>query len=117
LADISNQVDQYIAKQDAGRKAALETIRSTIFELIPDVTETFKYNMPTYELDEVVVSVAAQKHYFSLYLDTTLVAKYRQELGHLNCGKSCVRFRRLEELPLDTIKKIILETAAKQTNH
>ena len=111
----SHQVDEYIAKQDAGRKAALQQIRTTIFGLIPNVTETFKYNMPTYEMEEVVVSLAAQKHYFSLYMDTELVAKYRQDLGHLNCGKSCVRFKRLEELPLDTIKKIILETIEKQS--
>ncbi len=72
--------------------------------------------MPTYELDEVVVSVAAQKHDFSLYMDTELVARYRQALGHLDCGKSCVRFKWLEELPLDTIEKIILETIEKQAH-
>jgi uncharacterized protein YdhG (YjbR/CyaY superfamily) len=116
MGNRSKQVDDYIAKQDAERQAPLQKIRSTIFDLIPNVTETFKYNMPTYELDEVVVSLAAQKHYFSLYMDTELVARYRQELGHLDCGKSCVRFKRLEELPLDTIQKIILETVEKQAH-
>ena len=115
MVDKSIQVDEYLARQDAGRKAVLDTIRTAIFDLIPDVTETFKYNMPTYQLEEVVLALAAQKNYFSLYLDTELVAKHRQELGHLNCGKSCVRFKKLEELPLDTIKTIIRETVEKQS--
>ncbi len=64
-----------------------------------------RYNMPTYEQDEVVLGMASQKHYMSLYPDVELVEKYRNELSHLNCGKSCVRFKRLSDLPMEVIKK------------
>jgi uncharacterized protein YdhG (YjbR/CyaY superfamily) len=62
----------------------------------------------------VVVAMASQKHYMSLYLDVSLVEKYKAELKHLDCGKSCVRFNMLADLPLETIKQILIETVEKQ---
>lgn len=108
-------IDRYLAAQEPDRQAALEHIRALVLKTVPDVNETMKYNMPTYERDEVVLSFASQKHYMSLYMDTEMVAKYSDELSHLNCGKSCIRFRKLEELPLDTIEQIIQDTVVKQS--
>jgi uncharacterized protein YdhG (YjbR/CyaY superfamily) len=80
----------------------------------PEENENMKYRMPTYGDDLVVCAMASQKHYMSLYLDTELVEKYRSKLDHLNLGKSCVRFRKLEDLPLDIIQIILEETVKKQ---
>jgi uncharacterized protein YdhG (YjbR/CyaY superfamily) len=71
-----------------------------------------RYRMPTYELEQVVCSFASQKHYMSLYMDTGLVAQHKAELGGLDTGKSCIRFRHIEALPLDTIRQILRETVA-----
>jgi hypothetical protein len=68
--------------------------------------------MPTYELDDVVCSFASQKHYMSLYMDVDLVEKHRVELEHLDVGKSCIRFKRIEDLPLETVSQILVETVA-----
>jgi len=97
--------DKYYASLEHDRKQALESLRSLIFKTIPEIKETMRYNMPTFEVDDVVVAMASQKHYMSLYLDVEFVEKYKNELSHLNCGKSCVRFKRLSDLPLGTIKK------------
>lgn len=35
----------------------------------------------------------------------------RAELEHLNLGKSCIRFRKLDDLPLDVIQTILQLTA------
>jgi uncharacterized protein YdhG (YjbR/CyaY superfamily) len=98
------------------RKKSLESLRTLIFEVAPGIKETTHYNLPTYELEEVVVAMASQKHYMSLYLDVDLVDKYKNELSHLNCGKSCVRFKKNTDLPLDTIKTILKGTLQKQTS-
>jgi uncharacterized protein YdhG (YjbR/CyaY superfamily) len=108
------EVDTYFSDLEPDRQAALERVRELIFETVPGLSETMRYRMPTYELDEVVVALASQKNYMSLYMDTELVEKYRSDLGHLNCGKSCVRFRKIDELPLETIQRIIEETVTKQ---
>ena len=113
---IETSPQDYFDQLEPGRKQALETLRRLIFEVSPEINETLRYKMPTYEMDEVVLSMASQKHYISLYLDVDLVEKHKAELSHLNCGKSCVRFKAIEDLPLDTIKVILQETLQKQKN-
>jgi uncharacterized protein YdhG (YjbR/CyaY superfamily) len=114
MPEKSSAVDAYLSDLAPDRRAAVERIRSLIFETVPDVTETLKYCMPTYELDEVVCAVASQKHYLSLYMDVSLVAKYEQELQHLDVGKSCIRFKRIDDLPLDIVRRILVETVQAQ---
>jgi uncharacterized protein YdhG (YjbR/CyaY superfamily) len=114
LTQHSDEVNEYLQNQKPDRKAALETVRRLIFETIPQTTETMRYRMPTYEIDDVVCALASQKQYMSLYMDTSLVEKYRQELAGIDVGKSCIRFKRLEDLPLETVRKILIETVENQ---
>jgi len=117
MAQKLKDVDQYLQGLEPSRREALQRIRAAIFETVPDVEETMKYRMPTYELDEVVCAFASQKQYMSLYMDTTLVEKHKEALKHLNCGKSCIRFRHIDELPLDTVKRILEETVQHQQSN
>ena len=114
MPETDSMVDAYLSELAPDRRAAVERIRSLIFETIPDVTETMRYRMPTYELDDVVCAVASQKHYISVYMDVSLVAKYAQELKYLDVGKSCIRFKRIDDLPLDTVRRILIETVQAQ---
>jgi uncharacterized protein YdhG (YjbR/CyaY superfamily) len=67
--------------------------------------------MPTYEYgDDVLCAFASQKRYMSLYMDTGIVEKHREELTGLSIGKSCIRFRNMDQLPLGTIKRMLDET-------
>jgi len=65
------------------------------------------------------VAIAAQKNYCSLYLMTAYgdrVKKKQLEQGFasagkkLDMGKACIRFRTLDDLPLDTVADIIAST-------
>ena len=49
----------------------------------------------------------------SLYMDVDLVEEHADELSYLNVGKSCIRFTKLEKLPLETVEQILKETVAK----
>lgn len=61
-----------------------------------------------YSLNEVeLASLAAQKHYVSLYLDPKVVNKFRPQLKKLDIGKSCLRYRQTAELDLELLQKII----------
>ena len=107
----SKKVDEYMAGLEPKRRDALAQVRSLILETVPDAQETLKYRMPTYEYrGGVLVAFASQKQYMSLYMDTELVEKHRDELAGLDVGKSCIRFRKLEKLPLDTVRTILEET-------
>jgi uncharacterized protein YdhG (YjbR/CyaY superfamily) len=106
------EVDAYLAGLEPDRRAALEQLRALVFEMVPDAVETMRYCMPTYELDGVLCSFASQKHYMSLYMDVRLVEKHKAELEHLDVGKSCIRFKRIEDLPLETVRQTLVETVA-----
>ena len=106
-------VDDYLKGLDPERRFALERLRTLIKETVPALTESMRYRMPTYELDEMICAMASQKHYMSLYMDTELVAKHRSALAHLDLGKSCIRFKKIEDLPLSVIQQILIESVAK----
>ncbi|MFC2054319.1 iron chaperone [Chloroflexota bacterium] len=114
MANTNLQVDTYMQNLESDRCAALGRIRSLILQTVPRVKETMRYRMPTYELDEVVCSFASQKHYMSLYMDVELVDQYSDALKHLDVGKSCIRFKRIEDLPLETVQQILMESVEKQ---
>jgi uncharacterized protein YdhG (YjbR/CyaY superfamily) len=105
------QVKAYLAGLDPERQAALTKLRALILETVPDAVETMKYRMPTYEYGPgVLCAFASQKQYMSLYVELEAVEQHHDELTDLNVGKSCIRFRRLEQLPLNTVRTILEET-------
>jgi hypothetical protein len=54
----------------------------------------------------------------SLYMDTGVVERHRQELAGLSVGKSCIRFRRIQDLPLDAIRRMLEESVgSRQAKH
>ena len=110
-----DEVDAYLQELAPDRRAALETLREIVFEVVPEAVETSKYRMPTYEYSgEMLCAFASQKRYMSLYMDTGIVEKYRYRLARLNIGKSCIRFKKLEALPLDVVRLMLKEAAAVQ---
>lgn len=111
---MTGSVQEYLAGLEPARQKALTELRSLVLSIVPDAVETLRYRMPTYERDgEVLCAFASQKQYMSLYMDVDLVERHRDELAGLDVGKSCIRFRRLEQLPLDTVETILRDTARK----
>ncbi len=110
------EVDAYLAGLTPDRQAALSELRSLVLEVAPCAVETMRYRMPTYEHGHgVLCAFASQKHYMSLYVAPESVEHHKQDLAGLNTGKSCIRFRQLEKLPLDTVRDILQETLQKGT--
>lgn len=108
-------VDEYLTKVPAKRLEAMKQLRELVEATADDLVVNMEYGMPTYWVgDHALCAYASQKNYMSLYLDMDLVAKYRDDFGSLNCGKSCIRFTRIEKLPIDTVTKILEETYAEQ---
>ena len=107
----SQEVDAYLAGLEPNRREALTELRAIVLEEAPGAVETMKYRMPTYEFhDGVLCAFASQKQYMSLYMDTNLVDEYRADLDGLSVGKSCIRFRKLDKLPIGTVRTMLRET-------
>jgi uncharacterized protein YdhG (YjbR/CyaY superfamily) len=94
----------------AERRSALAKLRCLVLEVAPDAVETMKYRMPTYVYGHVLCSFASQKHTMSLYTDPDVVARHRQELAGLSVGISCIRFRRIADLPWATVRCMLEES-------
>ena len=107
----SLEVDEYLEQLEPQRRAALAKVRAIIREEAPEAVESMKYRMPTYEYGAgILCAFASQKRYMSLYLETEAVADHKADLKGLDVGKSCIRFRKLENLPVDTVRKMLQET-------
>ena len=107
----SQEVDAYLAGLGPDRREALTELRAIVLEEAPAAVETMKYRMPTYEYQGgVLCAFASQKQYMSLYMDTGLVEEHRADLDGLSVGKSCIRFRKLDKLPLGTVRTMLRET-------
>jgi hypothetical protein len=118
---------------DAGEREfelrALDTIiRETVPELAADrrvITgmsfPLLAYGMYHYkyasgrEGDWPAVGMANQKNYISLYIcalegGSYLAEAYGKRLGKVNVGKSCIRFKKLDDLNVKELVKILEET-------
>jgi hypothetical protein len=121
--------DEYVAALPEGRQEAVSAVRDVILRNLPAGYEEgmshgmIAYYVPlerfpdTYNGEPLgLAGVASQKQYISLYLlsvygDPQTERWFRQRWAasgkKLNMGKSCVRFRRLEDVALDVIGETI----------
>jgi uncharacterized protein YdhG (YjbR/CyaY superfamily) len=105
-------VDEYIAAADPDRREALRALREVIRDAAPRAREEIRHKMPYYDYHGDLIAFASQKNHFSVYVMGPRLADHLHELGKLDCGKGCIRFKQLEELPLDVLREIVRETAA-----
>jgi hypothetical protein len=126
-------VADYLAELPAERRAEIEKVRDAVnAALPPGYREGIGYGMigwvipleqypETYNKQPLAYAgLAAQKNYNSLYLNCVYASKDRTERlqqaaaaagRKLDMGKSCIRFKRADELPLDLIGDEIASTS------
>ena len=100
-------IAKYISELPAQEKAVIEALDRLVRSALGDPVATMKFGMPTYEVMGRMVAINAQKNYFCLYVDSALVKRYRGELKGLDCGKCCIRFRKLEDFPVHTLRRML----------
>lgn len=125
----STSVAQYLAQLPADRRAAIAAVRDTINANLPaGYVEGIQYGMigwcvplsrypDTYNGQPLgLAALASQKQHMALYLmsvygDPALEAWFKRAYAAsgkpLDMGKSCVRFKSLDALPLDVIAEAI----------
>jgi uncharacterized protein YdhG (YjbR/CyaY superfamily) len=110
-------VAAYLDELPEDRRQALSTLRAMIREAVPDAVESMRYGMISYEQGDMQFGPAAQKTHMALYVCySDAVENHRERLGKLICGKGCVRFKRLADLPLDAVSDILREAAGRHVS-
>ena len=122
-------VEQYLSELPEDRREALETVRASILANLPDgYEESMNWGLITYQvpLDTypdtynkqplLYAALASQKNHMAVYLTGIYMsvegraefeAAYRATGKKLDVGKSCVRFRKIEDLPVELIGETI----------
>jgi uncharacterized protein YdhG (YjbR/CyaY superfamily) len=100
----------YLDELPEDRRKAISKLRTLIRKTAPDAVEGMDYGMIVYTMGSMLCALASQKQYMALYADVAVVEAHRHRLGKLNCGKSCIRFRNLDELPLNAVTDILAES-------
>lgn len=122
-------VADYLAELPDDRRDAISEVRATILDNLPDgYVEAMSWGMICYEvpLDSypdtynnkplMYAALASQKNHMAVYLTTVygdseteqdFRERYAATGKKLDMGKSCVRFKSLEQLPLDLIGEVI----------
>lgn len=124
--------DEYVAELPEERATAIQKLRDTIKENLPDgFEETMSYGMIGYvvphsiypdgyhcspELPLPFMNIASQKNYIALYhsgiyADEKLLNWFTSEYPKyvktkLDMGKSCVRFKKPEQIPYELIAEL-----------
>lgn len=130
---------EYVASLPPDRKAAVERLRAVLRKNLPrGFVETVDYGMIGYVVPLSLypagylgdpkralpfLSIASQKRYVSLYhlglyggplLEWFRSAWPRHTSGKLDLGKSCLRFRNLEEIPYALIGELAARMSPQQ---
>lgn len=107
------------------RKSEIKKIDAFIRKTVPNLKPTFLYNMPGYgkyhyksksgrEGEWCLLSLASQKNYISIYVcsligDKYIAETYKDKLPKASVGKSCIRFKKFEDIDFDILKEILLK--------
>lgn len=123
----AKSIKEYIDHIPANRRDIINFMHRFIQETAPELQPYFANNMLGYGsfnyknykgdiIDWPTVALASQKNYVSIYVcsieDGQYIAeKHKDRLGAVSVGKSCIRFKRLEDIHLDTLGQVIKAAA------
>lgn len=134
----SNSPDEYIAQLPPERKVVIEKLRGIISKNLPNgFEEQLSYGMLGYvvphslypagyhvqpELPLPFINLASQKNFIALYhsgiyADPSIMNWFKNEYPihckrKLDMGKSCVRFKSLDDIPYELIAELCTKMTA-----
>lgn len=134
----SKNVEDYISRIPIEQKGVFQMIRNAILKTIDEqFEECIQYNMVSYVVPKSVypegyhcdpslplsfASIAAQKssinlYHMGIYANPELLEWWKSEYNNhckskLDMGKSCIRFRKYDEIPFDLISALFSKMTA-----
>ncbi|HPQ09210.1 MAG TPA: DUF1801 domain-containing protein [Bacteroidia bacterium] len=136
----ANTPEQYIQQLPEERKNAFEKLRNVILQNLPKgFSETISYGMITYVVPHSLypdgyhcnpsqalpfISIASQKNFIALYhmglyANEDLLNWFTKEYPNhtkakLDMGKSCIRFKKVDQIPYKLISELCSKITPKQ---
>ncbi|MCE2504311.1 MAG: DUF1801 domain-containing protein [Chlorobi bacterium] len=129
----ASTVEEYLSELAPERREQIEIVRDVVLDNLPDgYEEAMNWGMISWEVPLerypdtynkqplMYAALASQKNYMSLYLmcvytheddKTWFEERFRASGKKLNMGKSCVRFKKIDDLPMELIAETIASTS------
>jgi hypothetical protein len=129
-------VSAYLKELPAERRKVVSAVRDVVVKNLPKgYVERMAFGMIGYEIPIekypdtyngqalCYAGLAAQKNYYSLYLMSGysdpkraewIASEFKKRGKKLDMGKSCLRFRSVDDLPLDLVGEIVAATPPAQ---
>jgi uncharacterized protein YdhG (YjbR/CyaY superfamily) len=107
----ASSIKAYLESLDPKDRAVIQQLDELVRAAAPSATGGMKCGMPIYQIGDRMIGFNRQKNYYSFYADPTIVKEFRSELGDLEIGKACIRFRKIEDISLAALQKIIVAWA------
>lgn len=125
-------IDEFIAALPADRRDTMTTVHNTIRKAVPKLVPAVmsgmgaspiigygKYHYKSAsgrEGDWFLIGLAAAKNYYSLHIcagdkDGYLVERNAASLGKVKTGRSCINFKKLDDLKLDAVITLLKHAA------
>jgi hypothetical protein len=121
--------DEYIERLEEPRRSDIRALHELIRGTVPQLEPTMEFGLLGYgkyhyryasgrEGDSVVVGLASNKNYISLYVQATtaeggyLPESYADRLPGASIGRACVRFKRLSDVDGDVLAQMLRTAAA-----
>lgn len=125
----AKSVEEYLLRVPEDSKKDVDFIHDFIQKVVPNLKPYFATNMIGYgtfyyldskkqKKDWPIIALANQKNYISIYVCTVVAdkdeaEKYKKGLGKLSKGIGCIRFKKIEDINLETLE-IVLKLAEKK---
>ena len=107
--------EDYFAQLTPDRREQLSQVRALIKRVWPKIREDVQYGMPTYHLDgSTFCALASQKSFMAIYImPYDLLNAFKLELVPHDTGRSCIRFRKLDEAKLLLFERVLKYTGSR----
>lgn len=104
---VAKNVEQWLARLEPVRRAALEKLRAQILAAAPAAEEVISYGQPTYLLQGHLVAYGAFKNHLSFFpMSSTLIQQF-PEAAEFATSSGTMQFQPDKPIPAALVKKLV----------
>lgn len=104
----AKDVDAYLAKLSADKRATLEKVRRAIRAAAPEAEEGISYGMPAFSQGKPIAGYSASANHCSYFpMSGAITAKFAEELAKFEVSKGGFRFSIGKAPPATLIRKLV----------
>lgn len=123
----AKSIAEYFSNLPDERRPLISDLHNFIQKTVPGLRPYFANNMIGYgsfkylnykkqTVDWPIIALANQKNYVSIYVCAVegrqyMAEKYKDNLGKVQVGRSCIRFKKLNDVNLPVLARVLREAA------